>query len=53
MAATDYRCNNKEEIAKIPLIAHEVIVAKHKRREFALAVALALSVTIGIIAFFV
>jgi hypothetical protein len=51
MAATDYRCKNKEEIAKIPLIAHEVIVAKHKRREFALAVALALSVIIGIVAF--
>ena len=51
MAATDYRCQNKEEIAKIPLIAHEVIVAKHKRREYALAVALALSVIIGIVAF--
>jgi hypothetical protein len=51
MAATDYRCQNKEEIAEIPLIAHEIIVAKHKRREFALAVALALSVIIGIVAF--
>jgi hypothetical protein len=51
MAATDYRCKSKEEIAKIPLIAHEIIVAKHKRREFALAVALALSVIIGIVAF--
>lgn len=50
MAATDYRCKNKDEIAKIPLIAHEIIVAKHKRREFALSVALALSVTVGIIA---
>lgn len=53
MAATDYRCKSKEEIAKIPLIAHEVIVAKHKRREFALSVALALSVIIGIISFIV
>ena len=51
MTATDYRCQNKEEIAKIPLIAHEIIVAKHKRREFALAVALALSIIIGIVAF--
>ena len=51
MAATDYRCKSKDELEKIPLIAHEVIVAKHKRREFALAVALALSVIIGIVAF--
>jgi hypothetical protein len=51
MGVTDYRCKNKDEIAKIPLIAHEIIVAKHKRREFALSVALALSVIIGIIAF--
>lgn len=51
MAATDYRCKSEEEIAKIPLIAHEVIVAKHKRREFALAIALALSIIIGIVAF--
>ena len=49
MAATDYRCKNKEEIAKIPLIAHKIIVAKHKRTEFALSVALAISVIIGII----
>lgn len=51
MAATDYRCKSKEELSKIPLIAHEVIVAKHKRREFALAVALTLSIIIGIVAF--
>lgn len=49
MAATDYRCQNKEELAKIPLIAHKIIVAKHKRTEFALAIALAISVIIGII----
>jgi hypothetical protein len=49
MAATDYRCQNKEEIAKIPLIAHKIIVAKHKRTEFALSVALAISVITGII----
>lgn len=51
MAATDYRCKSKEELAKIPLIAHKIIVAKHKQREFALAVALALSVIIGFVAF--
>jgi uncharacterized membrane protein (DUF373 family) len=50
MGVTDYRCN-KDEIATISLIAHEIIVAKHKRREFALSVALALSVIIGIISF--
>ena len=50
MAATDYRYKSEEnDLAKIPLIAHEIIVAKHKRREFALSVALALSVIIGII----
>lgn len=49
MAATDYRCKNKDEIAKIPLIAHKIIVAKHRRREFALSIALVLSVIIGII----
>lgn len=51
MGVTDYRCTNKDDdLAKIPLIAHKIIVAKHKRREFALSVALALSVTVGIIA---
>lgn len=49
MGVTDYRCQNKEELAKIPLIAHKIIVAKHKRTEFALSVALAISVIIGII----
>ena len=50
MGVTDYRCTNKDDdLAKIPLIAHKIIVAKHKRTEFALAVALAISVIIGII----
>ena len=52
MAATDYRCKNKDNLAMIPLIAHKVIVAKHKRREFALSVALAISVLSAIISFF-
>jgi hypothetical protein len=49
MGVTDYRCKSTEEMATVPLIAHKVIVAKHRRTEFALAVALAISVVIGII----
>ena len=49
MAATDYRCKSKDDLAKIPLIAHKVIVAKHIRRERWLTVALVFSVLIGII----
>jgi hypothetical protein len=49
MGVTDYHSNCTEEMATVPLIAHKVIVAKHKRTEFALAVALAISVIIGII----
>lgn len=53
MGVTDYHSKSTEEMATVPLIAHKVIVAKHKRTEFALSVALAISVIIGIIAFFV
>jgi hypothetical protein len=53
MGVTDYHSTHKGEMATIPYVAHEIIVTKHKRREFALSVALALSVIIGIIAFFV
>lgn len=49
MGVTDYHSNSTEEMATVPLIAHKVIVAKHKRMEFALAVALAIYVIIGII----
>jgi hypothetical protein len=49
MGVTDYHSKSTEEMATVPLIAHKVIVAKHKRTEFALAVALAISVIIGII----
>lgn len=49
MGVTDYHSISTEEMATVPLIAHKVIVAKHKRTEFALAVALAISVIIGII----
>lgn len=53
MGVTDYHSNSTEEMATVPLIAHETIVAKHKRREFALSVALALSVVIGILTHFI
>lgn len=49
MGVTDYHSNNTEDLAKIPLIAHKIIVAKHKRREVWLSIALAFSVIIGII----
>ena len=49
MGVTDYHSKSTEEMATVPLIAHKVIVAEHKRTEFALAVALAISVIIGII----
>jgi hypothetical protein len=52
MGVTDYHSNCTEEMATVPLIAHKVIVAKHKRTEFALAVALAISVIIGIVNLF-
>lgn len=52
MGVTDYHSKSTEEMATVPLIAHKVIVAKHKRTEFALAVALAISVIIGIIVLF-
>lgn len=53
MGVTDYHSKSTEEMATVPLIAHEIIVAKHRHREFALSVTLAISVIIGIIAFFV
>lgn len=49
MGVTDYHSKSTEEMATVPLFAHKVIVAKHKCTEFALAVALAISVIIGII----
>lgn len=49
MGITDYHSKSTDEMATVPLIAHKVIVAQHRRTEFALAVALAISVIIGII----
>ena len=48
MGVTDYHSNNTEDLATIPYVAHEIILAKHKRRERMLTVALALSLLIGI-----
>lgn len=44
MGVTDYHSNGKTEMATIPLIAHKVIVAKHRCIEIALSVALAISI---------
>ncbi len=50
MGITDYHSTNsqKEELATIPFVAHEIIVAKHKRKERCLIIALVASVIIGI-----
>jgi hypothetical protein len=53
MGVTDYHSNCTEEMATVPLIVHEIIVAKHKRRELALSLALILSVVIGTLTHFI
>ena len=53
MGVTDYHSTHKGELATIPYVAHSIIVAKHKRREKWLAIALVLSVVIGIITHFI
>jgi hypothetical protein len=54
MGITDYSTNSrKEELATIPFVAHSIIVAKHRRREKWLTIALASSVVIGIITHFI
>lgn len=50
MGITDYH-SKKEDLATVPLVAHELIVAKHKRREFALAVALTVTIIVTILTF--
>lgn len=47
MGITDYHTESTEEMATVPLIAHKFIVAKHKRREKMLTIALVLSLLIG------
>jgi hypothetical protein len=49
MGVTDYHSTHKGEMATIPYVAHEIEIAKHKRREKWLSIALAVSVVIGII----
>lgn len=55
MGITDYHSTNlqKEELATIPFVAHSIIVAKHRRKEKMLAIALVSSVVIGIITHFI
>lgn len=50
MGITDYHSttSRKEELATIPFVAHKIIVAKHKRTERCLIIALVASVIIGI-----
>ena len=47
MSVTDYHSTHKGELATIPYVAHEIVIAKHKRREKMLTVALILSLFIG------
>lgn len=50
MGITDHSTNiQKEELATIPFVAHEIIVAKHRRKEKWLSIALISSVIIGLI----
>jgi hypothetical protein len=49
MGVTDYHSTHKGKLATIPYVAHEIEIAKHKRREKWLSIALAVSVVIGII----
>ena len=51
MGVTDYHFT--EELATIPYVAHEIIVAKHKRRERMLTIALIFSLLIGIFTHFI
>lgn len=52
MGVTDYHSTH-EELATIPYVAHEIIVAKHKRREMMLTIALFISLFIGTITHFI
>ena len=50
MAATDYRCQNKEDdLAKIPLIAHKIIVAQHEQKEKRLTIALVVTIIVSVV----
>ena len=47
MGVTDYHSTHKGELATIPYVAHEIVIAKHKHRERMLTIALILSLLIG------
>lgn len=53
MGVTDYHSTQKGEMAVVPYVAYEIEMAKHKRREKWLTIALAFSVVIGIITHFI
>lgn len=49
MGVTDYHSTHKGNMVTIPYVAHKIEIAKHKRREKSLTIALVVSVIIGII----
>ena len=53
MGVTNYHSTHKGELATIPYVAHEIVIAKLKRRERMLTVALILSLLIGILTHFI
>lgn len=53
MGVTDYHSKNTEEMATVPLIAHKVIVAKHKQNEKRLTRALVVTIIASVIIHFV
>ena len=44
---------HKGDMALVPYVAHEILIAKHKRRERWLTIALASSLLIGILTHFI
>jgi hypothetical protein len=53
MGVTDYHSTHKGEMATIPYVAHEIVIAKHKRRERMLTIALIMSLLIGTLTHFI
>ena len=49
MGVTDYHSTHKGEMATIPYVVYEIEIAKHKRKENALKIALSLSLALLII----
>ena len=53
MGVTDYHSTHEGEMATIPYVAHEIVIAKHKRRERMLTITLILSLLIGTLTHFI